>query len=189
MTKYILYLIATIFLTQNLNGQNDSKYILDRTKAESLFFIDNTKSFILNYFDLQEDGLDWLTIGSEIIEADYKKLNEKFNTFLNELSHNDQIEIKKKIDTWYKIAILINFPYDLDETELMETLEIISELEQTKKYVDQFITEDGQYWGSLASGQATQVYYEMMEHIFLMSDKEKLKFFRDYYNLAYEKGK
>ena len=189
MNKLILYFTLLYLIAPKLYGQIDSDFSLDRTKTESLFFIQKTKSFISNYYSLKENELDWLTIDLEIYETDYEKLNKAFSVFLSKLDQKEQKAIKQKIDIWYKNSILINFPYDLEETELLESLEIISELEQTKKYVDQFIVIDGQYWGSLASGQATEVYYEMMEHLFNMSDKEKLRFFKDYYELAYEKGK
>ena len=189
MKKLILYFTLILIFTPISYGQIDSDYRLDRTKTESLFFIQETKSFISNYYSLKENELDWLTIDLEIYETDYEKLSKAFSDFLSKLDKKEQKAIKQEIGIWYKISILINFPYDLEETELLESLEIISELEQTKKYVDQFIVVDGQYWGSLASGQATEVYYEMMEHLFNMSDKEKLRFFKDYYKLAYEKGK
>lgn len=189
MKKLILHFTLVLMFAPISYGQTNSDYRLDRTKTESLFVIQETKSFVSNYYSLKENELDWLTIDLKIDDTDYEKLSKAFNVFLSKLDDKEQRVIKQEIAIWYKISILIDFPYDLEETELLEPLEIISELEQTKKYVDQFIVVDGQYWGSLTSGQATTVYYEMMEHLFNMSDKEKLRFFRDYYKLAYEKGK
>ena len=189
MTKITFNILFFLFVCLNVNGQNESDYHICKTKTESLFFIDNTKSFVTNYFDFDSTSRDWLTISTKLYEANYDDLNIAFNKFLESLQNDEQKTIKNQIEIWYKISVLINFPYDLEQTELFEYLEIVSELEQTKKFIDQFIVVDGQYWGSLSSGQATEAYFEIMEHLFKMSDKEKLKFFKDYYNLAYEKGK
>ncbi len=189
MTKITFNILFFLFFCLNVNGQNESDYHICKTKTESLFFIDNTKSFLTNYFDFDSTSRDWLTISTKLYEANYDDLNIAFNKFLESLQNDEQKTIKNQIEIWYKISVLINFPYDLEQTELFEYLEIVSELEQTKKFIDQFIVVDGQYWGSLSSGQATEAYFEIMEHLFKMSDKEKLKFFKDYYNLAYEKGK
>ncbi len=188
MTKITLNIILLLFVCLNVNAQKESEYQICVTKAESLFFIGKTKSFATDYFNLGKNSRDWLTIRTKLYEANYDELNNEFNKFLESLKHDEKRIITNQIDVWFKISLLINFPYDLEQTELLEYLEIVSELEQTKKIIDQFIVVEGQYWGSLSTGQATEAYFEIMEHLFKMSDKEKLKFFKDYYSLAYEKG-
>jgi hypothetical protein len=188
MPRILLHIIAFLFTCSHAHGQEKLNYHITETKAESLFFIDDTKSFIAEYLDTDINQLDFLTLRMELEETTYDELSIAFNKYLGSLPTNQARSIKKQMETWSKISTLINFPYDLDETGLLEWLEIISELEQTKSFVDQFIKVEGQYWGSLSSGQATVVYFETMEHLFKMEDKEKLKFFKDYYQVAYEKG-
>jgi len=190
MKKLFISSILLFISVIQLLGQNDYiKLNLDKRKTEALFFIDDTRPFISNYLKIENDSIDWIYVFMELSDIQFEKLSIEFNDYLNEFSPQRKRVILQKIDIWVQLSILVNFPYELRETELTELLEILAELEQTKKFIDQFIVVDGQYWGSLSSGQGTIVYFEMMEYLFNLSDKEKLKFFADFYALAYEKGK
>jgi hypothetical protein len=142
--RVIFYFIISISINPLASGQIEYLYRLDVTKAESLFFIDRTKSFISDYLDLEPNSIDWITIDWKLGIVDFAKLDKDFNDFIAKLDNNEQRTIKKKIDTWHNISVLLNFPYDLDNTELLETWEILSELKQTKTYINQFIIVDGQ---------------------------------------------
>jgi hypothetical protein len=189
MKKYKL-IIVLLFLISNINAQMTKRLSdIDNYSFASLYFISGTKAFITNYLNISVNEPTPLDRLDELGNINKDNLLKELNFVLKKFPNDDSEAIIDSVLAWDKMATLIDFPFFLENTNLSEFHELISQIESTEQLVNRHIQYEGQYWGSLSSSQTTEVYYKMMEYLLHLNSENRLQFFKLYFELAYEIGK
>lgn len=150
------------------------------------YFVDGTQGFLLDYLAYpKDDAFNWIGFDDKLFDekdktAIFFKQLKKYLISLDELTLE---KVVKELAAWAAIEETIAMPGHFEEeAKFTSTLEVISLIDETKEFVLRYIDpEMGQYWGSLASGESTEAYYDFLAYLDQLSPTDKLCFFGKYY--------
>lgn len=189
LMKKVLPLLF-IILTNLSYGQSKNRLTqLDNMDFSSLYFISSTNKFIIDYLKIPEKEPIPYEYFDGLRTCNKTELLTQLNSHLNKFSEAKSKAVVDSVLIWKQIATAIQFPFQIKGTNLTEYLELIANIESSSHLVKRYIKIDGQYWGSLSSFQANELYYDLMNHLLQLNGVSRLKFFQEYYRKAYEHGK
>jgi len=189
MRKSIVIIFIIIQIGSLCAQSIDRLSSLDNNSLASLYFISQTKAFTVDYLDINLDEPTPYDRLNDLQKIDKIHFLQNLKETLKNLPKSNQNAIIDSVIIWDKMSTLISFPLDLDNTNLSEFHELIANIESTEHLVNKHITYDGQYWGSLSSSQTTEVYFDLMNYLFHLNNNERLRFFKHYFDVAYDIGK
>lgn len=155
------------------------------------YFVEPTKVFLLKHIDYLDalKEFDLYEFDSRIYEeSKMDKFFPALQTFLIELKVGEMKSTVKELEEWMAMHTAIFMPSVFGEdASFSEVLEVISLIDDTKEFVLRYVDPKmGQYWGSLASGQALGAYYSFWTYLAGLDKKQRLCFMQKYYTAVCE---
>ena len=149
------------------------------------YFVKSSQAFLLEYIDFKnftpEKG--WYDLDEKIGEA--HRETDFFAVFQEFLLTLDEGTLEKTVEElrqWLVLEAALNLPIYFDEeTAFEEKLEVIAMLEETEELVTRHLSMDAQSWDSLASSQATEVFYGLWAYLDSLSPADRLCFMKKDY--------
>lgn len=85
------------------------------------------------------------------------------------------------VEVWCNSEAIMESVYIEQGNGSVEIAEILYTIPQTRHLFDKFLTVKGQYWGSLSSGQLSQLHDEVLRDLCSISAEQRHRFFIEYF--------
>jgi len=150
-----------------------------------LYFISRSS---LDPISAKIDSLNGLYCTIDAYLDEYTKSNDSLiyvvQKNLRKESEINRNKIIHKLTIWLKDDILLSAISDGNLSENLFFLEIIDKIPETKSLITKYIKDPRQYWGSLDENQSCEIYYDLQRYLLKLSDLERIKFFRKYFDTS-----
>lgn len=111
----------------------------------------------------------------------------KVEAFLT--SRTDRASVIAALEKWCEndklLNVVINSQMNANGTVYFE--EVVSLMPQLQNLLKKYIKSKDQYWGSLDVSQSCKLYFDVLIFLQQLNEKERLKFFKLYTNICFDK--
>lgn len=179
--KYIYIIIICLF--SNCNSQNNNKINVLENPSKNDFSIEQIKAL---YFINKQENLDLNLFTKSFNAIDIDSLipqyvgTNNFKKKISKINSNQKEILLKKSNQWIQIKNVLDFA--IDNSEDVDYLEFFYNNFRTRKIFNFYLKSPNQDWGSLSASEQYEVYYQIINYIYLQKPNDKLIFISDFYN-------